>query len=106
MVRQVKLDCGKRIPEHALAQYVLQPPETIDMSQSELARLAFQALLSDVHRKTPNPEGSAYVLKTTFVPRESTAMNGGKRGAATTAGLEAGRKLCLLLRHNSQIPGL
>jgi LacI family transcriptional regulator len=58
-----------------LSQYILPPLSTIEMSQSELARLAFQALLADVQRETPNPNGTEYILKTHFIQRESTAMN-------------------------------
>jgi len=58
-----------------LSQYVLPPLTTIEMSQSELGRLAFHALLQDVQRDTPNPTGTEYVLKTNFVQRDSTAMN-------------------------------
>ena len=66
-----------------LAQYILPPLSTIEMSQSELGRLAFQALLSDVQRKLPNPEGTEYILGTTFVLRESTAMNTGRNPASS-----------------------
>ena len=62
-----------------LAQYILPPLTTIEMSQAQLGRLAFQALLSDVRRESPNPKGTEYVLKTSFVLRDSTAMNSGKR---------------------------
>jgi LacI family transcriptional regulator len=58
-----------------LSRYLLPPLTTIEMSQTELARLAFQALLQDVQRQTPNPQGTEYVLKTQFVQRDSTAMN-------------------------------
>lgn len=58
-----------------LSRYLLPPLTTIEMSQTELARLAFQALLQDVQRQTPNPQGAEYVLKTQFVQRDSTAMN-------------------------------
>ena len=58
-----------------LSRYLLPPLTTIEMSQAELARLAFQALLQDVQRETPNPHGTEYVLKTQFVQRDSTAMN-------------------------------
>jgi DNA-binding LacI/PurR family transcriptional regulator len=58
-----------------LSQYILPPLTTIEMSQTELGRLAFQALLLDVQRETPNPKGTEYVLKTNFVQRDSTAMN-------------------------------
>jgi LacI family transcriptional regulator len=61
-----------------LSQYILPPLTTIEMSQTELGRLAFQALLQDVQRETPNPKGTEYVLKTSFVLRDSTAMNPGK----------------------------
>ena len=62
-----------------LAQYILPPLTTIEMSQAQLGRLAFQALLSDVRREVPDPKGSEYVLKTSFVLRDSTAMNSQKR---------------------------
>jgi LacI family transcriptional regulator len=60
-----------------LSQYILPPLTTIEMSQTELGRLAFQALLHDVQRETPSPKGTEYVLKTSFVLRDSTAMNPG-----------------------------
>jgi hypothetical protein len=44
------------------------------MSQAELARLAFRALLIDVERDTPAPQGTEYGLKTNLVLRESTAL--------------------------------
>ena len=61
-----------------LSQYILLPLTTIEMSQAELGRLAFQALLHDVQRETPNPQGTEYLLKTSFVLRDSTPMNPGK----------------------------
>src|SRR6266480_6365414 len=53
-----------------LSQYLLPPLTTIEMSQAQLGRLAFQALLSDVRREAPNPKGTEYVLKTSFVLRD------------------------------------
>jgi DNA-binding LacI/PurR family transcriptional regulator len=44
------------------------------MSQAELARLAFRALLSDVQREAPAPHGSEYLLETKLVLRKSTAL--------------------------------
>ena len=61
-----------------LSQYILPPLTTVEMSQAELGRLAFQALLQDVQLETPNPNGTEYVLKTSFVLRDSTAMNPGR----------------------------
>jgi DNA-binding LacI/PurR family transcriptional regulator len=47
------------------------------MSQPELARLAFNALLAEVSRETPSPNGTDYSLKTNLVLRESTALISG-----------------------------
>ncbi|MGB9203502.1 MAG: substrate-binding domain-containing protein [Terriglobales bacterium] len=71
-----------------MAQFGLPPLTTVRMSQSELARLAFHALLSDVERKTPAPNGTEYPLDTSLVLRESTALapglpaRGPRNGAA------------------------
>jgi LacI family transcriptional regulator, galactose operon repressor len=62
-----------------LAQFILPPLTTVQMSQAELARLAFDALLSDVQRATPAPHGSEYLLRTNLVLRESTAMVSGSQ---------------------------
>ncbi|HTQ96889.1 MAG TPA: LacI family DNA-binding transcriptional regulator [Candidatus Acidoferrum sp.] len=58
-----------------ITQYTLPPLTTIEMSQTELARMAFQALLEDVQRKVPNLKGTEYVLMTSLVLRESTGLN-------------------------------
>jgi len=55
------------------AKYILPPLTTVQMSQAELARIAFEALLTEANRGTLLPEGSSYELKTTLVLRESTA---------------------------------
>lgn len=57
-----------------LAQFMIPPLTTVKMSQTEIARLAFHALLADVQRKGPSSEGSEYVLRTSLVLRDSTAM--------------------------------
>lgn len=56
------------------AQFVTPPLTTVRMSQTEIARLAFNALLVDVQRKTPLTAGSEYTLTTSLVLRKSTAM--------------------------------
>lgn len=61
-----------------LSQYILPPLTTIEMSQTELGRLAFNALLQDVQREIPNPKGTEYLLKTHFVQRDSTGMKAAK----------------------------
>ena len=47
------------------------------MSQAELARLAFNALLTEVQRETPSTTGTEYVLTTHLVLRESTHLVAG-----------------------------
>jgi DNA-binding LacI/PurR family transcriptional regulator len=69
------------------AQYVLPPLTTVVMSQAELARLAFQALLAEVERPEPSPEGTEFELKTSLVVRGSTASP-----AQKSAGRAADRK--------------
>lgn len=64
-----------------LSQYMLPPLTTIEMSQAELARIAFRALLKDVQREAPDPNGTEYVLKTSLVLRESTVLSGTWAGA-------------------------
>lgn len=66
-----------------LAQFVLPPLTSVGMSQSELARLAFHALLSDVQRETPAPNGTEYALETSLVLRQSTALAPGLANRAT-----------------------
>lgn len=55
------------------AKYILPPLTTVQMSQAELARIAFEALLSEVGRHSPLPEGASYELTTSLILRESTA---------------------------------
>jgi LacI family transcriptional regulator len=71
-----------------LAQFVIPPLSTVKMSQTEIAQLAFNALLADVERKTPSPNGSEYVLRTSLVLRDSTALvaAGSRRGRSRTGG--------------------
>lgn len=57
-----------------MADFMIPPLTTVQMSQTELAKLAFNALLKEVKRETPAPEGSEYVLKTRLVLRNSTAF--------------------------------
>ncbi len=57
-----------------LAQFMLPPLTTVQMSQAKLARLAFNALLADVQREVPAPNGTGYELRTSLVLRESTGL--------------------------------
>jgi LacI family transcriptional regulator len=58
-----------------MAEFMTPPLSTIQMSQSELARLAFEALLKEVKRENPSPDGSEYTLRTHLVLRSSTMFS-------------------------------
>jgi len=77
------------------AQFMIPPLTTVKMSQTEISRLAFHALLSEVQRKIPSPTGSEYVLRTSLVLRDSTAIYQGAgetRGAGPKRASEESRK--------------
>jgi LacI family transcriptional regulator len=57
-----------------MADFMVPPLTTIQMSQSELATLAFHALLKETKRETPDPDGTEYVLHTRLVLRSSTTF--------------------------------
>jgi DNA-binding LacI/PurR family transcriptional regulator len=57
-----------------MAQFVLPALTTVQMSQADLARLAFNALLAELQRETSSPTGTEYILKTHLVLRESTRL--------------------------------
>lgn len=59
-----------------LAQFTLPPLTTVQMSQSELARLAFHALITEVGRKQASTRGAEYELKTSLILRNSTSIIG------------------------------
>ena len=83
-VMRAAFELGIRVPEDLsvigfddirMAEFLIPPLTTIQMSQSELAKLAFEALLKEVKRETPLPEGFEYILKTRLVLRSSTAFS-------------------------------
>src|SRR6266496_2093069 len=82
-VMREAFDCGISIPQELsvvgfddvrLAQFVIPPLTTIQMSQSEIARLAFKALITEVERDAPSPSGTEYLLQTNLVLRKSTTL--------------------------------
>jgi LacI family transcriptional regulator len=62
-----------------LADFMTPPLTTIQMSQTELARLAFDALYKEVKRDSPSPNGTEYALKTQLILRSSTSFPPGVR---------------------------
>ena len=57
-----------------LAQFMIPPLTTVQMSQNELAQIAFKALMNDVGRELPAQGKSEYELNTHLVLRRSTAL--------------------------------
>jgi LacI family transcriptional regulator len=57
-----------------LADFMIPPLTTVQMSQAEIATLAFNALLNEVQRAAPVPTGTEYVLKTQLILRNSTTF--------------------------------
>jgi DNA-binding LacI/PurR family transcriptional regulator len=82
-VMRQAFELGIRIPQQLsvigfddtrLAGFMTPPLTTIQMSQTELARLAFDALYKEVKRETPAPNGTEYILKTQLILRSSTSF--------------------------------
>src|SRR3984885_14785051 len=57
-----------------LAEFTIPPLTTVQMSQHELAKIAFQALLNEVEDEAPSREHRNYELTTSLVLRRSTAL--------------------------------
>jgi LacI family transcriptional regulator len=82
-VMREAFDMGISIPQELsvigfddvrLAQFVTPPLTTIQMSQTEIARLAFKALISEMERDEPSTTGTEYLMQTNLVLRNSTAL--------------------------------
>ncbi len=57
-----------------LAEFMIPPLTTVQMSQMELAKVAFEALLKEAQCGSPSRERSEYELNTSLVLRRSTAL--------------------------------
>lgn len=57
-----------------LAEFTIPPLTTVQMSQHDLAKIAFNALLHEVEYGSSSPEGHNYELVTSLVLRRSTAL--------------------------------
>jgi DNA-binding LacI/PurR family transcriptional regulator len=76
-------DQNIKIPDHLsvvgfddirLAEFTTPPLTTVQMSQNELAKIAFQALLNEVDCEPASHERHKYELTTSLVLRRSTAL--------------------------------
>jgi DNA-binding LacI/PurR family transcriptional regulator len=57
-----------------LAEFTTPPLTTVQMSQKELAKIAFRALLNEIEGDPPSHERHEYELTTSLVLRRSTAL--------------------------------
>ena len=57
-----------------LAAFTIPPLTTVQMSQHELAKIGFQALLNEVECEAASPQRHKYELTTSLVLRRSTAL--------------------------------
>jgi LacI family transcriptional regulator, galactose operon repressor len=82
-VMRQAFECGIAIPRELsvvgfddirLAQFMTPPLSTVQMSQSELAKLAFRALMNEVEDPSP-AHMHEYVLDTSLILRKSTALS-------------------------------
>jgi LacI family transcriptional regulator len=76
-------DLGIRVPRDLsvvgfddirLSEFITPPLTTVQMSQSELARIAFQALINDVAEEAVSERRKEYRLSTNLILRRSTAL--------------------------------
>jgi LacI family transcriptional regulator len=82
-VMRQAFDLGINVPQELsvigfddtrLADFMIPPLTTVQMSQTEIATLAFNALLNEVQREAPAPNGTEYVLRTQLILRNSTTF--------------------------------
>jgi LacI family transcriptional regulator len=66
-----------------LAEFTIPPLTTVQMSQHDLAKIAFNALLQEVEYASSSPERHNYELVTSLVLRRSTALAPVRKSAAT-----------------------
>ncbi|PYV52181.1 MAG: hypothetical protein DMG92_01800 [Acidobacteria bacterium] len=57
-----------------LSEFMTPPLTTVQMSQTELAQIAFQALMNDIAEATVGDEPKEYPLTTNLILRRSTAL--------------------------------
>jgi LacI family transcriptional regulator len=75
-----------------LAEFTIPPLTTVQMSQHELAKIAFQALLNEVESEPPLQERRKYELTTSLVLRRSTALAPpGRKSTGPTKGVRSSR---------------
>jgi len=77
-----------------LAEFTTPPLTTVQMSQGELAKIAFQALLSEVQQDAPSRERKEHELITSLVLRRSTALAQTSEPSAMSRQGNVGKRIC------------
>ena len=72
-----------------LAEFTIPPLTTVRMSQHELARIAFQALLNEVESPSASHD---YELSTSLILRRSTALSSAAKSPNTPSKAKVGNK--------------
>ena len=72
-----------------LAEFTTPPLTTVQMSQKELAKIAFRALLNEIEGDPPSHERHEYELTTSLVLRRSTALAPAGRSATSPKRIRA-----------------
>jgi len=67
-----------------MAEFTIPPLTTVQMSQKDLAKIAFQALLNEVEDRPPSHERHEYELTTNLVLRRSTGLARAMRSPRTS----------------------
>lgn len=81
-----------------LAQFMIPPLTTVQMSQTELANLAFHALLNHVESDSSSLKYKEYVLHTSLVMRKSTGL--APSSAVTKKPIKSQRLISEMPRHS------
>jgi LacI family transcriptional regulator len=68
-----------------LAQFIIPPLTTVQMSQAHIAEAAFAALFESVEEGHPRSSGQGTLIKTKLVLRRSTALGPYRRSRNETA---------------------
>ena len=74
-----------------LAEFTTPPLTTVQMSQKELAKMAFRALLNEIECDPPSHERHEYELTTSLVLRRSTALAPAGGSAISPKGVRRSR---------------
>ncbi|MFZ0759418.1 MAG: LacI family DNA-binding transcriptional regulator [Candidatus Sulfotelmatobacter sp.] len=76
-----------------LAEFTIPPLTTVQMSQHELAKIAFQALLNEVECEPSSHQHHKYELTTSLVLRRSTALAEAGRSRKSPSKAEPGQRV-------------